>query len=97
MEPDQRVEVLGTSGRIVVEIPFNIPGDRPTAVHIVAGGDPPVDPLVETHEIPSANPYTVQGDVFSRSIRTGDPLPFPAEDAVGNMRVIEQIFAAAND
>jgi predicted dehydrogenase len=97
MESDQRVVILGTTGRIVVDIPFNIPGDRPSVVHLISGGDPPVAPNVETHETPAANPYTVQGDIFSRSIRTGEPLPFPAEDAVGNMRVIEQIFAAAND
>ena len=29
-EDDQRVDIYGTSGRISVEIPFNIPPDRPT-------------------------------------------------------------------
>ena len=35
LEPDQRVHLLGTTGRLEVEIPFNIPPDRPTRV--VAG------------------------------------------------------------
>ncbi len=36
-EPYQRVHVVGTQGRIEVEIPFNIPPDRPTGVR---PGDP---------------------------------------------------------
>ena len=95
MESDQRVDIHGTDGRIVVDIPFNIPPDVPTKVHLVSGGDPPVRPHVETHEVPAVNQYTVQADVFSECIRTGAPLPFGGEDAVANMRVIEGIFADA--
>ncbi len=95
MESSQRVEILGTEGRLVVDIPFNIPPDRPATLHHYAGGVPPVTPGVETHEFPIANQYTIQGDVFSRCIRTGEPLPFPAEDSVANMKVIEAIFADA--
>ena len=40
LEPDQRVHLLGTAGRLEVEIPFNIPPDRPTRVVLAAGGDP---------------------------------------------------------
>ena len=31
-ETDQRVHIYGTSGRISIEIPFNIPPDRPTRI-----------------------------------------------------------------
>ena len=31
LEPDQRVHLLGTAGRLEVEIPFNIPPDLPGA------------------------------------------------------------------
>jgi predicted dehydrogenase len=96
MESDQRVDIYGTEGRIVVDIPFNIPPDVPTEVHLVAGGDPPVHPHVETHEVAAANQYTIQADVFSECVRTGNPLPFGGDDAVANMRVIEQIFADAS-
>lgn len=95
LESDQRVEIHGTVGRIVVEIPFNIPPDRPTRVLQIAGGDPPVSPGVEVHEIPAADPYAVQADAFSEAIRTGSPVPTPPEDAVANLEVIEQIFADA--
>ena len=33
-ETDQRVHVYGTEGRISIEIPFNIPPDRPTRVFV---------------------------------------------------------------
>jgi predicted dehydrogenase len=97
MESDQRVDIHGTEGRIVVEIPFNIPSDRPTRVLQVAGGDPPVAPGIEVHEIPAANPYAVQADAFSRAIRSGSPVPVLPEDAVANLEIIERIFADAQN
>lgn len=95
MEPNQRVEILGTEGRLVIEIPFNIPPDRPSTLLEVSGGDPPVNPDVTIHEIPVADPYTVQADVFASVIRGERPLPFPADDAVANLEVIESVFTAA--
>lgn len=95
LEPDQRVDIHGTTGRLVVEIPFNLPDDRPTRVLQVAGGEPPVSPRIETHEIPAANPYSVQADAYSRAIRSGGPVPVEPADAVANMEVIDRIFAEA--
>lgn len=95
MEPHQRVEILGTRGRIVVEIPFNIPPDRSTRILLVAGGDPPVDPEIEVHEFPADNAYAIEADAFSRAIRTASPAPVPPIDAVANLEVIERIFADA--
>jgi predicted dehydrogenase len=95
MEPDQRVDIHGTKGRIVVEIPFNIPPDRATRILHVAGGEPPLAPSIEVHEIPPADPYAVQVDAFSAAIRTGSPVPVAPDDAVANLEVIEQIFADA--
>jgi predicted dehydrogenase len=95
MESDQRVVVHGTTGRIVIEIPFNIPPDIPTRLLLIAGGDPPVSPDVEIHEIPPADPYTLQADAFSQAVRQGQSAPVPAGDAVANLEVIERIFAAA--
>lgn len=95
MESDQRVVIYGTEGRIVVEIPFNVPPDGSTRVLQVAGGEPPVAPGVVVHEIPPANPYTVQADEFSRAVRSGGPVPIPPDDAVANLEVIERIFADA--
>jgi predicted dehydrogenase len=95
-ETDQRVDIYGTRGRISIEIPFNIPWDQPTRVFVVAGGEPPTDPGTEVLTFPSANQYSIEAEVFARSVLDGVPLPYSPEDGVANMRVIEQIVAAAS-
>jgi predicted dehydrogenase len=95
LEPDQRVHVYGTDGRITVEIPFNIPPDRPTRIFVTAGGDPPVAPETETITFETADPYTVQAARFAAAILDGTPTPTQPEDALANMRVIDRVFAAA--
>jgi predicted dehydrogenase len=94
VEPDQRVHVYGSEGRISVAIPFNIPPDRPTEVSVTAGGDPPVAPDTEVLTFDPADQYAVQAERFADAVLDGGPTPIPAEDAVANMRVIERIFEA---
>jgi predicted dehydrogenase len=94
-EPDQRVHIFGTKGRISIGIPFNIPPDRPAEVFLTAGGDPPVAPHTEKLTFPVADPYTVQAERFAEAVLDGAPTPTPPQDAVANLRVIERIFAAA--
>jgi predicted dehydrogenase len=94
-EPDQRVDIYGTAGRISIGIPFNIPPDRETHVFVTQGGDPPVAPNTETLTFPIADPYGVEADAFAASVLHGTPVPTPPADGVANMRVIEQVFAAA--
>jgi hypothetical protein len=52
-----------------------------------------VEPGLEIHEIPPTDQYGVQADSFARAVRDDAPVPTPVEDAVGNLTVIEQIFA----
>lgn len=90
LAPCQRVQILGTLGRLAVEIPFNAPTDRPCRLWFHQG---------ETAEeilVPTCNQYTIQGDLFSRSILDDTPVPTPIEDAVANMRVIDAIFRSAS-
>jgi predicted dehydrogenase len=84
--PYQRVHVVGTSGRIEIEIPFNAPTDVPTRVWVTRGD--------ETEEviIPTADQYRLQGDAFSRAILEDLPVPTPLEDAVANMAVIDALI-----
>lgn len=96
MESDQRVAIQGTEGRLVVEIPFSVPPDRSARIVRYSGGMPPADPGIEVYEIPAADQYGIQVDAFSRSVREDDPVPTPPEDAVGNLVVIERIFADAS-
>jgi predicted dehydrogenase len=95
-EDDQRVHVYGTEGRISIGIPFNIPPERPTEIFVTAGGDPPVAPATETITFAPADAYAAEIDVFAAAVLDGTPLPFPAEDAAANLRVIERIFAAGD-
>jgi predicted dehydrogenase len=93
-ESDQRVDIYGTEGRISIEIPFNIPPDRPTRIFLTAGGDPPVAPATETLVFDTADPYACEADRFADAILDRVPLPVEPEDAVANLRVIEAVFAA---
>ena len=94
-EDDQRVDIYGTAGRISIEIPFNIPPDRPTRVHVTAGGEPPVAPATETLTFETADPYAVEAEAFARAVLDGLPVPVPPADAVANLRVIELLLATA--
>jgi predicted dehydrogenase len=91
-EDYQRVHVVGTSGRIEVEIPFNIPPDRPTRLFVTAGGEPPVAPATQTLTFPPSDQYTHQAEEFGRAILDGTDVPVPPGDAVANMAVIDAIL-----
>jgi predicted dehydrogenase len=95
MVPYQRVQFLGTKGRIEIEIPFNAPPDRPTRIFIDDGRDV-FGGGIRTETIPICDQYTLQGDAFSRAIREGGEVPVPLEDAIGNMAVIEAVFRAGD-
>jgi predicted dehydrogenase len=90
----QRMELLGTTGRLEVEIPFNAPNDRPTHI-TVADGMAIYGGAVEVEEIATCDQYTIQGDEFSRAIQENTEVPVPLEDALGNMKVIDAIFRSA--
>ncbi|HEY7514449.1 MAG TPA: Gfo/Idh/MocA family oxidoreductase, partial [Vicinamibacteria bacterium] len=90
----QRVQVLGTKGRIEVEIPFNAPPDRPCRVFVDDGRDP-MGTGVETLEFATCDQYTLQGDLFSRAVQNGGPAPVPLEDAVANMAVLDALARSA--
>jgi predicted dehydrogenase len=92
--PYQRVNILGTDGRLELELPFNAPPDRPT--HIIM--DPGTDLSgggVEMFEIGVVDQYTIQGDQLSLAILHNTPAPYPLEDSLPNMRVIEALFRSA--
>jgi predicted dehydrogenase len=92
--PYQRMQFLGTKGRIEIEIPFNAPNDRPCRIFIDDGRDV-FGGGVTTETIPRCDQYTIQGDVFSRAVRGDGEVPVSLEDAIGNMAVIEAIFHSA--
>jgi len=92
--PYQRMQFFGTSGRIEVEIPFNITIDQPTRIFVDDGASL-FGGTIETIEVPAANQYTVQGDLFSRAILENSEQAIALEDSVKNVSVIEAVFRAA--
>jgi predicted dehydrogenase len=92
--PYQRVQILGTKARIEIEIPFNAPPDQPCRIFIDDGVDLS-GRGAEALEFETCNQYTIQGDLFSKSIRQGTELPVPLEGSVRNMAVIEALFRSA--
>jgi predicted dehydrogenase len=92
--PYQRVNFLGTRGRIELEIPFNAPPDRPTRLFIDSTGDL-TGSGVSTETFPACDQYTLQGEAFAKAVREGTEVPVPLEDSIGNMAVIEAIFSSA--
>lgn len=91
----QRMQILGTTGRIELPIPFNAPPDRPCRVILDSGADL-YGGGVTTIEIDLCNQYTIQGDRFSKAILDGQDVALPLEDAVRNMACIDAIFRSAS-
>jgi len=89
--PYQRVNILGTTGRIEIEIPFNAPHDRPCRMWLQTGG--------EAQEITfiTCNQYTLQAEAFCRAVVDDTAVPIPLTDAVNNMRVLEGIVQSARE
>ena len=86
--PYQRVQIIGTEGRIEIEIPFNAPPNQVTRLwlHTKAGSEEMTfDPVDQ---------YTLQGDLFSMAVLNNTPVPTPLQDAVNNMKVIETVLNA---
>jgi predicted dehydrogenase len=96
MSPYQRVQILGTNGRIEVEIPFNAPPDQPCRIFIDTKGDL-FGSGVEVEEFEACDQYRIQGDAFSRAVREGAEVPTPLEDSLRNMTVIEALFRSASE
>lgn len=87
--PYQRVTILGTEGRIELEIPFNAPPDATHRMWVQRGRE------VTTSDIAPDDQYRIQGDLFSLAVLDDLPVPTPLSDAVANMRVIDRVFASA--
>jgi len=92
--PYQRMHILGTGGRIEIEIPFNAPPDRPCRIFLDDGSDL-FGTRIKTVEFEICDQYTLQGDNFSRAVREGSDLPYPVADSVKNMAVIEAILRSS--
>ena len=87
--PHQRITLVGTQGRIEIEIPFNAPPDQPCRYHLDTDSGP------QTVSLPVADQYRLQAEAFSHAVRTQTPDARALDDAVMNLRIIEALFASA--
>ena len=86
--PHQRVTLVGTRGRIEIEIPFNAPPDVPCRYLVDDGASRWVS-------LPVADQYQLQAEAFSRAVREQSPDAGGLDDAQANMRIIDALFASA--
>jgi predicted dehydrogenase len=92
--PYQRMQILGTRGRIEIEIPFNAPPNRSCRLFLDNGRDLSGS-STKTYKVPKCDQYTAQGDLFSRAIRDDGEVPVPLESSIRNMAVMDAIFRSA--
>jgi predicted dehydrogenase len=91
----QRMQFLGTEGRLDIEIPFNAPTDKPCRIFLDDGKDLYGRASQTTESLPICNQFTIQADLFSKAIRENLEVPNSMEDAVCNTAVIEALFRSA--
>jgi predicted dehydrogenase len=87
----QKIEVIGTKGRVEIVIPFNAPPDQPTALLIDHGLNMDTS-LARREIIPACDQYTEQAEAFALAVLGRKSLPYGIEDAILNMRVLDAIF-----
>jgi predicted dehydrogenase len=92
--PFQRTQILGTRGRIEIEIPYNAPPDQGARI-LVDDGSQLAGKAARAEEFPVLDQYTLQGDLFSQAIQEDREVAVPIEDAVANMTVIDALFRSA--
>jgi predicted dehydrogenase len=89
LHPFQRAQILGTAGRLEVDIPVNSPKDRPTTITLATADG------AEVLSFGPVDQYACQADAFAEAVRTGGQAPTPLADAVANMVVVDAVFASA--
>lgn len=85
------MEILGTKGRI--EIPFAYLGKNEQEGHYFVH----TDQGIEEKKVDYLDTYSLQADAIARAIYGEEPLPFPLEDAVANMKVLEACLQSAEN
>ncbi|MFJ6324849.1 MULTISPECIES: Gfo/Idh/MocA family protein [unclassified Rhizobium] len=87
----QKVTILGTRGRMELEVPFNAPSDAQTTIVIDSGEDLAGSGRQEI-VIDAVDQYREQADAFATTILTGAPLVADLNDAIANMRALDALL-----
>jgi len=95
MVPYQRVQILGSRGRVEIQIPFNAPPDEPTRL-FTDDGSSLGDRSAKAETFDVCDQYRLQGEAFARILRGETGCEFPLEDSIANMRVVDALFRSAD-
>ncbi|MGI9500029.1 MAG: Gfo/Idh/MocA family protein [Geminicoccaceae bacterium] len=90
----QRLQILGSEGRIELDIPFT-PLESETSRLLIDDGSRRGFQAADEIAFDGINQYTLQGDHFARVVRGDATLDFPLEDAARNMAVIDALYRSA--
>jgi predicted dehydrogenase len=94
LSPYQSLDILGTRGRIAVELPWSMPHERKSRL-LIEDRARAGQPCPEEVWFPACDQWGVLCDRFCEAIASGGPAPVPVEDAVANMRVLDAIARSA--
>jgi len=88
-QPFQRVDIVGTSGSIIVHIPFNTFVDVPSRITVTDG--------IGTRDVefPASNAYGLMFDAFAAAVKENKPIPLSGQDAINNMKVVDAVRESA--
>ncbi|HVJ35479.1 MAG TPA: Gfo/Idh/MocA family oxidoreductase [Terriglobia bacterium] len=89
--PYQRVQIIGSKGRIEIQIPFNAPQAATTLVFCDDGSKLDGSAIV-TETIAACDQYALEGDAFVEMILGERPCAYGIEDAIQNMRILDALF-----
>lgn len=94
LAPYQRLQAIGTEGRIEIQIPYNAPADTPCKIFLdtdSALGDA----SAQATEIGACDQYRLQAEQFCRVVRGAATEEFPLEDSVKMMCILDCLFDSA--
>src|SRR5262249_6202654 len=87
----QRTQIVGSKGRIEIQIPVNAPQGAKTRLFLDDGSS--LDgSSIRTETLTESDQYLLQGEAFSRAIRGEIELPYGIEDAICSMRALDALF-----
>ncbi len=91
----QRMTLIGTAARMEIDLPTNAPETHPMRL-VIDNGTNPFGESAQIEEFSPVNQYTLQMDLFARSVLDGTPAPVPLEESLRNLRVLDALFRSAD-
>ncbi|MFS0636795.1 Gfo/Idh/MocA family oxidoreductase [Mesobacillus foraminis] len=85
------LQVIGSEGRIDIPSAFVAGSAEAGSFTVTVKGEK------RTEESPAVNQYSIQGNLFARSILENTPLRFESEDAIFNMKAIDACLTSAKE